>query len=138
MALERFGVAMDADLLERFDALVSRQGYRNRSEAIRDLVRAELAADALSDDSQAAFGVIVLLYDHHKPDLVDQLINLQHEAAIDVVCSTHVHIDDSYCAEAVFARGPAGGIRDLGRTLAALKGVSLGESVILVPVDSPG
>ncbi len=137
MSLERFGVGMDAGLLAAFDQLLDRQGYPNRSEAIRDLVRASLAADALADANQPAFGVVVVMYDHHKPDLVDQLISIQHDAAIEVVCSTHVHIDACNCAEAIFAVGTAGEIRDLGRRLAALKGVARGESIVLArPGDS--
>jgi|LSQX01.3.fsa_nt_gb CopG family nickel-responsive transcriptional regulator len=137
MALERFGVGMDAGLLAAFDQLLDRQGYPNRSEAIRDLVRASLAADALADVNQPAFGVVVVMYDHHKPDLVDQLISIQHDAPIDVVCSTHVHIDARNCAEAIFAVGTAGEIRDLGQRLAALKGVARGESIILARPGDP-
>ena len=35
----RFGVSLDSDLLEKFDALCSERAYQNRSEAIRDLIR---------------------------------------------------------------------------------------------------
>ena len=45
-ALLRFGVAMERTLLERFDELIVRRGYENRSEALRDLVRKELDQDA--------------------------------------------------------------------------------------------
>jgi CopG family nickel-responsive transcriptional regulator len=135
MALERFGVAMDSELLGAFDSLLDRQGYSNRSEAIRDLVRAELADDALARDDQAAFGVVIVMYDHHKPDLVNRLIDIQHDTSIDVVCSTHMHVDSDHCAEAIFVRGTAGEIRDLGAKLAGLKGVARGESVILTRPD---
>jgi CopG family nickel-responsive transcriptional regulator len=37
--LSRIGVAIDSDLLARFDRFIARQGYTNRSEAFRDLVR---------------------------------------------------------------------------------------------------
>jgi len=40
--LVRFGVSMEASLAERFDELIGRRGYSNRSEAIRDLVRQQL------------------------------------------------------------------------------------------------
>ena len=41
--LVRFGVSLDEDLLEPFDALCARKSYSNRSEAIRDLIRKALA-----------------------------------------------------------------------------------------------
>ena len=37
--LTRFGVSMENDLLKKFDHLIEKKGYSNRSEAIRDLVR---------------------------------------------------------------------------------------------------
>ncbi len=40
--LVRFGVAMDRGLLEAFDRRILARGYENRSEALRDLVRADL------------------------------------------------------------------------------------------------
>ena len=45
-ALSRIGVAIDEDLLEKFDALIASRGYTNRSEAFRDLIRAELVDEA--------------------------------------------------------------------------------------------
>ena len=35
--LSRIGVALDSDLLERFDDFISRLGYTNGSEASRDM-----------------------------------------------------------------------------------------------------
>ena len=40
--LTRFGVSLDEELLEPFDALCAVKGYSNRSEAIRDLIRKAL------------------------------------------------------------------------------------------------
>ena len=42
----RIGVALDAGLLEKFDDLIHRRGYVNRSEAFRDLIRNELVEEA--------------------------------------------------------------------------------------------
>ena len=39
MALIRTGIALDSDLLKRFDRLIQSEGYENRSEAFRDLIR---------------------------------------------------------------------------------------------------
>ena len=38
----RFGVSLEQKLLERFDRLIRKKNYTNRSEAIRDLIRQEL------------------------------------------------------------------------------------------------
>ena len=39
--LSRIGVAIDSELLDKFDQLISKRGYTNRSEAFRDLIRSE-------------------------------------------------------------------------------------------------
>jgi hypothetical protein len=36
MVLIRTGIALDSDLLKRFDRLIRNEGYENRSEAFRD------------------------------------------------------------------------------------------------------
>ena len=44
--LVRFGVAMDRTLLAEFDRRIAARGYENRSEALRDLIRADLTREA--------------------------------------------------------------------------------------------
>ena len=43
MALKRFGVSLEDELLEQLDALVKEDGYANRSQAIRFLIEKNLA-----------------------------------------------------------------------------------------------
>lgn len=40
-----FGVSVDAELFEEFDALIKKMGYANRSEAIRDLIGERLVEE---------------------------------------------------------------------------------------------
>jgi len=55
---ERVGVSLDKKLLTMFDALIAKQGYSNRSEAIRDLIRNRLSEEQLADPtSQPTAGV---------------------------------------------------------------------------------
>ena len=41
--MERFTISIDDDLARDFDAWIAARGYDNRSEAIRDVLRAHLA-----------------------------------------------------------------------------------------------
>ena len=52
--LSRIGIALDSDLLARFDRFIARQGYTNRSEAFRDLIRDRLVTAAVEDGRVAA------------------------------------------------------------------------------------
>jgi CopG family nickel-responsive transcriptional regulator len=40
--LARIAIAIGEDLLQKFDTLIERRGYTNRSEAVRDLIRNEM------------------------------------------------------------------------------------------------
>jgi metal-responsive CopG/Arc/MetJ family transcriptional regulator len=42
--LSRIGVAIGSELLEQFDLLIAGQGYENRSEVFRDLIRERLVS----------------------------------------------------------------------------------------------
>lgn len=103
--LARFGVAMEPVLLEAFDRHIARRGYENRSEALRDLVRAELARDAWNRDEQTV-ATISLIYDHHVRELTDRLVEIQHEHGDHVIAATHVHLDHDHCLEVILARVP--------------------------------
>ena len=43
--ITRFGVSIEPELLEKFDDLIKKEGYLNRSEAIRDLIRKNLITE---------------------------------------------------------------------------------------------
>src|SRR4051794_24203801 len=77
--LTRTGVAIDSDLLTRFDRFIAKQGYGNRSEAFRDLIRDRLIRAAVEDPDAVVVGSITLIYDHHSRLLPDKLTKLQHE-----------------------------------------------------------
>lgn len=120
--LVRFGISIPGPLLEAFDQLIESKGYSTRSEAIRDLVR-----DALSEARWEAHGEgaggIVLVYDHHKKELMDRLVEIQHEALDLVVSTLHVHLDHHRCLEVIVVRGQAERIGQLSDKLRSLKGV---------------
>ena len=64
--LSRIGVSIDSDLLHRFDSYIADQGYENRSEAFRDLIRDRLVGSAVVASNAWVVGTVTLIYDHHK------------------------------------------------------------------------
>jgi len=119
---------MASDLLSRFDDYVSRRGYTNRSEALRDLVRAELASDAWRE-GESVVAAITVVYDHHVPGLTDKIVSIQHESAGHVVSTMHVHLDHSQCLEIIVAQGPARELEQMADRLVHTRGVLLGRIV---------
>lgn len=110
----RFGVSLDSDLLEKFDALCERQGCPSRSEALRDIIRDALVQDSLHSETADAAGVLSLIYDHHVRDLSRKLTERQHDAHGLIVTTLHVHLDHHNCLEILVLKGKAGELRELG------------------------
>lgn len=123
----RFGLAMDEGLLRRFDALLTRKGYANRSEAVRDLVRNELVEDEWTYDETLTVGTITLVYSHEIHDLADRLTDLQHQTHQSIISTLHVHLDAHNCLEILVVRGPAREIKRMADVLTGTKGVKHGR-----------
>jgi CopG family transcriptional regulator, nickel-responsive regulator len=132
--LVRFGVAIDEELLARFDERIGKKGYQNRSEAIRDLVRADLVeAAALSNAHVHA--ALTLVYDHHVRELTERLTEIQHELGGAVVSTMHVHIDHDLCLEVIVMRGAAARLQAAAEQMVALKGVRNGRLTVAAGAD---
>jgi len=123
----RFGVSLDSDLLEKFDALCEERCYQTRSEAIRDLIRNTLVQKEWEDTEKEIAGTLTLVYDHHKSDLAQRLTEMQHDAHDVILCSMHVHLDHDNCLEVLALRGAGGAVRELGQKLISTKGVKHGK-----------
>ena len=128
-SLVRFGVAMDAELLQRFDQRIATRGYPTRSEALRDLVRADLAQHFVAGGGMAA-ATLTLIYDHHVRELSEKLTAMQHELGEAVVSTLHVHLDADHCLEVIVLRGPADVLQRASDRIVSTKGVEHGRLVI--------
>jgi CopG family nickel-responsive transcriptional regulator len=128
---ERVGVSLDRKLLGMFDELIARQGYSNRSEAIRDLIRNRLSEQRLAKPSTQAVAGVFLVYDHHSTRLSGKLVELQHSHLLQVIAATHVHLDHHNCLEVIILRGKVAEIEKVANSMAALKGVKLSEVNIM-------
>lgn len=120
--LSRFGVSMEQEFLSRFDGYMRRKGYKNRSEAIRDLIRSVFVAQEWQENEKVA-GALLVVYDHHRRDLVENLLGIQHDAQEYVVSTQHIHLDHHNCLEIIVVRGRARRIQDLYDRIQALKGI---------------
>lgn len=125
--LIRFGVSLPSDLLEKFDSLSEKKGGWNRSEAIRDLIRAELVRNQCEDPDEEVAGVLSLVYDHHVSGLAQKLTEMQHGDHDTIIAALHVHLDHHNCLEVLLLKGQAGNIRALADRLISVKGVKHGN-----------
>ncbi len=134
--LSRIGIALDSDLLKRFDRLIAHRGYTNRSEAFRDLIRDRLVTVQTSTPDAAVVGTITLIYDHHASGITEKLTELQHAHHELVVSTSHAHLDHDSCLEVLIVHGKSGKVEQFADLLIGLKGVQHGRLVMTVPAHS--
>lgn len=115
--LYRFGISLEQSLIDEFDHHIKNSAYQNRSEAIRDLIRQDLTHKK-SSQGKAVAGAIVMTYDHHKRDLVNKLLDVQHDYQKLIISTQHVHMDHVHCMEIIAVNGKA---RDIEKLAAAIK-----------------
>ena len=123
--LLRFGVSIPEPLIEAFDRYIKERSYKNRSEAIRDLIREKLVEQEWEADARdkEVVGTITYVFDHHKRELVESIIRIQHDFSDHVIASQHVHLDHDNCLEVAIVKGKPSTLRGVAYKLKALKGV---------------
>ena len=118
----RFGVSLEKKMIDAFDRHIHNSAYQNRSEAIRDLIRESLTRKKIAGDGIVA-GAIVMTYDHHKRDLVNKLLDVQHDFQKLIISTQHVHMDHMHCLEIIAVHGRAREIEKLADAIRAQVGV---------------
>ena len=128
--LSRIGVAIDSDLLDKFDTLIGQRGYTNRSEAFRDLIRDELVEKTWESPESQVVGTVTLVYDHHVRLLNEKLTGIQHDFHHSILSTLHVHLDHDNCLEVLVVRGKSSVVRKVADVLISTKGVKHGRLTI--------
>ncbi|MBM4066259.1 MAG: nickel-responsive transcriptional regulator NikR [Planctomycetes bacterium] len=123
--LVRFGVSLDNDLLKKFDARIKEKKYTNRSEAIRDLIRDDLVKKEWQEGKEVT-GSITIVYNHHKRELTNLLIDIQHDYHDTILSTQHIHLDHDNCLEIIVIKGKPKEIEELYGKLKSAKGVKHG------------
>ena len=126
----RFGVAMDSRLLGKFERLIDKKGYKNRSEAIRDLVRNNLVEEEWKIANKETVGTITIVYSHNFRELSDKLTELQHHYHAEIISCMHVHLDTHNCLEVLAVKGKSDKIKKIADAVIATKGVKHGKLVM--------
>ncbi len=122
MALTRFSVSLDSDLVGRFDARIKADGCPTRSKALGDLVRESLVRREWREGDEVA-GAIVMVYDHHKSDILRRLTAVQHDCHEVIISTQHIHLDHNNCLEILAVRGEAAIIQGIVQRIKAVKGL---------------
>jgi CopG family nickel-responsive transcriptional regulator len=120
---------MEQELLAEFDELVEARGG-TRSEAIRDLARAEVVRTKVRRGGEA-IGTLSLVYDHHVRELTEKLTEMQHQLGEAVLSTLHIHLDHDHCLEVIVMQGPADRLQAAANRMIATRGVKHGDLALI-------
>ena len=135
--MERFTISLDSELAQEFDALIAERGYRTRSEAVRDLLRAQLEQRHQAQDAAPhCVANLSYVYNHHERELAERLMSIQHAHHDLMVSTLHAHLDHENCIESAILRGPTAEVRRFAETFIAERGVRHGKlNLIAAEID---
>jgi len=135
--MERFTISLDDSLARQFDDLIAARGYRNRSEAVRDLIRGAIESDRQRDPPAGhCVANLCYVFNHHERELAERLTGLQHDHHDLTVALLHSHLDHENCLESVILKGLTADVRKFADTLMAESGVRHGKlNVIALEAD---
>ena len=129
--MERFTISLNDRLAEQFDAWMAERGYANRSEAVRDLLRAELGKSRLASAGMECVACLSYVFNHHERDLAERLTSLHHEHHDLSISTMHAHLDHDHCLETAILRGPTTRVTRFSDQVCAERGVHHGNLNII-------
>lgn len=133
--MQRVTITIDDDLAEEVDSLVKARGYQNRSEIVRDLVRAGIAQTRLTNEQSGdCIGAVLYVYDRNTRDLSKRLTNAYHHHHDLSIATMRIALNHESCLEVALLRGPANSVETFATHLVAERGVRHGR-VVLIPAE---
>ncbi len=119
----RFSISIPNDLAHQLDRMVEKRGFKNRSQAVAEMVRSQLTEHKAAAGTESMAGTISLVYDYRKRNLQTVLSAIQHRYYLLIVTSMHVHLEHHNYLEVLLVQGPATKLRELADEFATVKGV---------------
>ncbi len=137
--MERFTISLDDRLAEQFDAWMAEHRYANRSEAVRDLLRAEIGKAQLQTSvGRHCVACLSYVFNHHERELAERLTALQHAHHDLTISVMHAHLDHEHCLETAILRGPSVDVSRFADAVCAERGVHHGKlNIIGVDLHEP-
>ena len=123
--VERTSFSVSPAVLKRFDDVISKIGYEDRSRALQIAMTNFITEYTwATEKGRAGVGAILFTYSHRPHGLQEALVDIQHRYRDVVDSTTHVHLDESRCLEIVSVRGQTARIQELAKRLMKTRGVT--------------
>ncbi len=135
---ERVSITIPRSVLTKFDSMLSRRGFPNRSQAIAEILNREIIEASGDLDEQVMAGTITLFYSTRRNNLLGTLSKIQRTHLAEVISSLHVQLEDDHIMEVLVVQGPSKKLRAIANELITCKGVKTGKlnlsSTIMPPL----
>ena len=132
--IARFSVSVEQEILKLVDNQVRSGAYPNRSDALRAMIRSQATSQALHSRGEV-IGIVGVVYDHHKRNLVNRMLHVQHDTKAAILGSQHYHLDHHHCVEAILIRGNAAELQRFQKSIQRLRGIKHASLSVLSPAD---
>ncbi|MBQ9201883.1 MAG: nickel-responsive transcriptional regulator NikR [Bacteroidales bacterium] len=129
MALKRFGVSLDEDILTALDEYVSTSGFSNRSQALRFLIEKNIAEQKWQCNHIVA-GTVIIMYDRSRKDIASQIDSIQQQYSDLILSSSQFYLNRDFCLHTATITGEAYRLTALSDRLTAIKGIRHGKLVM--------
>src|SRR3982751_2685446 len=111
--VSRITVSLPAALLEDLDRLVAQRGYSSRSQAVAEVVNAQIVESRRKLGNDVMVGTITLHYDRTVRGLQKNLADIQNKYIAEVISSLHVHLSQNQIMEVILVQGHAKRLQEI-------------------------
>jgi CopG family nickel-responsive transcriptional regulator len=130
--MQRITITIDDTLIEEMDRLIKTRGYQNRSEAVRDLVRAGLVATkSVASHSGECVANLAYVFERKTRELPKRLANAFQDHHDLSVATMRVALDHDSCMEVSVLRGPTKRVEEFAENVIAERGVRHGRLMVI-------
>lgn len=123
MPVHRIGVSIPQDLIEKFDLVTRRMGFKDRSKALQAALRNFIAEFEFGREEGEGAGAIIFLFDHTVRGVEDALTEIQHSYREVINSTMHVHLNEQNCLEILAVKGKTEIIKNLCQKISGVRGV---------------
>lgn len=134
----RLGVSLEPSLLASLDRWVKERNSPSRSDAIRALIRKELAEHELGDPDSDSVASVLLIYRHDAPNVLRRLTAVEHRWGTHIRSSSHVHLEGGSCMQLIGLVGRREEVVNAAEDLRGVKGIAFGRYSLGTPTVAGG
>ena len=121
--VQRISISLPENVFKDLDELVVARGLENRSRAIAEMINYFVLKHRETTGDPVVAGMIALVYDESKGNLVQKLFELERQYLDEVISSMHVQLENHHRMEVIVVQGPVHVLREITDKIISCKGV---------------